>query len=110
MDIVYQWVFSNFTSMTDKDFPGNIISSVNYQLNARSGRHMASTSGVCHFAFPELADFVTFEKVTQSLLQKWVESSLGPNQLDSLKSGLAADIKKQSNKPIKQLPKTFQMN
>ena len=110
MSINYQWVFSNFASVTDKDFPGNIISSINYQLNARSGSYIASTTGVCHLGSPELADFVTFEKVSHPLLQKWVESALGEQRVTSLKSGLAADIKKQSNKPIKQLPKTFKMN
>jgi hypothetical protein len=110
MSISYQWVFSNFLSKTDKDFPGNIIASVNYQLIARSGSAVASTTGVCHLGSPELADFIEFEDVRNHHLQEWVESALGARTVGGLKAGLAVDIKKQTDKPIKQLPKTFQMN
>ena len=107
MNIVYQWVFSNFVSITDKDFPGNIITSVNYQLIARSGTAFASTSGVVSFPFPELADFVNFTDVNQAHIQNWVQSALGDNVVQNMKDGLALQIAKQVKPTVNQLPNSF---
>jgi len=108
MNIVYQWVFSNFVSITDKDFPGNIITSVNYQLIARSGSAFASTSGVVNFPYPELADFVSFSDVNQAHVQDWVESALGADFVQNIKDGLTVQISKQLTQPVNQLPNSFQ--
>lgn len=108
MNVVYQWVFSNFVSNADKDFPGNIITSVNFQLIARSGGAFASTSGVINLGSPELADFVNFHDVTQSHLESWAVAGLGANGVQSLKEGLAAELAKQVNSSSAQLPKSFQ--
>lgn len=108
MNIVYQWVFSNFVSITDKDFPGNIITSVNYQLIARSGAASASTSGVLHLEAPELADFVNFHDVTQPHLEAWAAAGLGKDGVQTVKDGLAEQIVKQVNSKSNHLPKSFQ--
>jgi hypothetical protein len=110
MNINYQWSFSNFNSVTDKDFPGNIIASVNYQLNARCGTAIATTAGVVHLPSPELADFVKFENVTPSHVQDWVEGALGAARVNLMKDGLARQIEKQLKKPVRQLPNSFKMN
>lgn len=108
MDIIYQWVFSNFVSVTDKDFPGNIITSLNYQLSARSGSAFASTTGVVSLPYPELSDFVNFGDVNNAHLQQWVEEALGKGFVAAIKAGLAKQIERQLNSPNKQLPKSFQ--
>lgn len=110
MTITYKWIINNTASILEADqFHSYVIYSVNWTLTASSGAAVASTSGKTRIGDADVIDFTPYNEVTTEQLISWVESALGESTVNTMKAALAAQVEKQLNSPLNNLPFAAQM-
>ena len=109
MAINYIWGFSNIKSAPDFENLPNVILSVNWSLTAQDGPLIASMSGISVFDPPTSQDFIPFDQVDPSIMEQWVTSTIGADQVQTYKDLLAAKIYAQRNPINTALPPAFKI-
>lgn len=107
MAISYTWdvnTVDTYPSHTDEQSPSNTESDVIYNVHwrltgeddanndAEGNPQKGSVYGVVSLDVSDLSSFTAFDSVTTSNVQGWVESTLGSDEVTSLKSGIDAQI------------------
>ena len=107
MAISYTWEISNvntYINYTDEQEPSNTQSDVIYNVHWRltgeddanndvdGNPQLGSVYGETKLDITNLSSFIAFDSVTSSNVQSWVESSLGNEEVASLKSDIDAQI------------------
>lgn len=86
----YNWVVSNLHAKIENDGMQNVIETIHWRLQATDeNENVVGVYGSCGLEAPETDSFISFDSLTQSDIEGWLELKL---DVDSLKANLDAKI------------------
>ena len=99
MAITYTWNVSTVDTKTI-DSNDDVIYNVHWRLNAEDDANQddegnnitAGVYGTQSLDTSDLSDFISFDSVTATNVQGWVEAAMGADEVQSLKDGLDSQI------------------
>ena len=91
----YNWVVGNLNAKIESDGLENVIETINWRLQATDeNENVVDVYGSCGLDAPEAESFISFDSLTQSDVEGWLESIL---DVDSLKAGLDSQLESIAN-------------
>ena len=91
----YSWVIGNLNAKIESDGMQNVIENVHWRLQATDeNENVVDVYGSCGLDAPESESFISFDSLTQSDVEGWLESIL---DVDSLKAGLDSQLESIAN-------------
>lgn len=114
MDITYNWIFNSLDCYTEYSGETNVVFNVLWKLVATTtiAGETSQTGGTVYYTYSaktvgtqeipteQLNSFVPFEDLTKQIVQGWVETAMGIDKVNSLKTILQQNIENQINPPI----------
>ena len=99
MAITYTWNVSTVDTKTI-DSNDDVIYNVHWRLNAEDDANQddegnnitAGVYGTQSLDTSDLSDFISFDSVTATNVESWVEAAMGADEVQSLKDGLDSQI------------------
>jgi hypothetical protein len=106
--ITYTWEFPRFSTHPTLNGMSNVVHNVEFILTATDGEgHGAQVFGNIGLTEPDPVNFKSFNLLTQSVVEKWVEDSMGEEVLTDYKQNLANQIELQKTPETRVLPKPW---
>lgn len=91
----YSWVIGNLNAKIESDGMQNVIETIHWRLQATDeNENVVDVYGSCGLDAPESESFISFDSLTQSDVEGWLESIL---DVDSLKAGLDSQFESIAN-------------
>ena len=91
----YSWVIGNLNAKIESDGLENVIETIHWRLQATDeNENVVDVYGSCGLEAPEAESFISFDSLTQSDVEGWLESIL---DVDSLKAGLDSQLESIAN-------------
>lgn len=104
MAINYNWTINPLECYPTSSEGPDFVFIAHWQLHASEevdGKTYTATSiGTQSIPAHSGSAFIPFEELTLDIVQGWVETSMGSEQVESLKAGLAQNIANQINPPV----------
>jgi hypothetical protein len=104
MAITYDWIFNPLTVKPAEGSLTDVVITVDWRRTATDGQYNADVYGQVSLGPPNPADYTAFTDLTKPQVQGWVEAALTPAAVAQYDASLAADIDRQQNPPVIQLP------
>lgn len=104
MAIVYDWIFNPLTVKPAEGSLTDVVITVDWRRTATDGQYSADCYGQVSLGPPAPSDFTPYDSLTKTQVQGWVEAALTPAAVAQYDASLAADIDRQQNPPVIQLP------
>jgi hypothetical protein len=105
MSITYTWTFPQLNVQTSAYGQTDVVYNVNYVVTADDGDgHTAQAYGSCSIPYIAEDSFVPYLGLTPSIVQEWVTTSLGTEQVGNIEASLSTKIADQINPPTATLP------
>lgn len=104
MAIVYEWSFPSLDVIYRETDPQtekpiqNVVTTVHWVYTARDGGYTATMYSTVSLP-PPGQPFIAYEDLTPDIVQGWVETSLGADQVAEMQQSLANSIEIQKNPP-----------
>jgi hypothetical protein len=96
--IIYTWEFPRFKAHPELNGMQDVVYNVEYILTGTDGEgHGSQLFGNIGLGEPDLLTYVPFRLLTLPEVQKWVEESLGAEQVGDLKDIIANQINEQAH-------------
>ena len=102
--MAYTWDVKTVDVYPSEGGHNNVIYLVHWRLNAtdtevdaEGNPYVASVYGTQSLDTSDLSNFTSFDSVTSSQVQGWVEAAMGEEAVQGLKDGLDANIADQKN-------------
>ena len=89
MSIVYTWKIGQLEIVPSEDGLQNVVKNISWSLVATDGDCSVATEGQSDLAEPDKQSFVSFNDLTPSLVESWIESSMDAELLATQKANLA---------------------
>lgn len=106
--ITFTWEFPRFSAHPDLNGMTNVIYNVEYILSATDGEgHGSQYFSSVGIGEPDQESFKRFNLITQEVVEGWVKSAIGEEQLEDLKQNLANQIEQQKQPAVVQLNKPW---
>lgn len=98
-EIVYNWNFQPLEVVYNEDTLTNVVNVVHWQLTAthQSSSVMIVNIGTVGLETPASESFVPFENLTKEIVTGWVESKLGEESINNMKTSLSSSIGEKLN-------------
>ena len=93
----YTWQIKNLDYVVSDNDQPNVVTNIHWKLLGSNGTYSSEVSGVQFVAFDDEKSFVKYEDLTEQKVIKWLSSSLGEEQINSLKPSIDAEIQLQVN-------------
>jgi hypothetical protein len=103
MAISYFWTINPLECYPTSSQGPDYVFTAHWQLHATEeyeGTTYTATSIGTQGVPMNTGSFIPFEELTLPVVQGWVEDSMGPDQVESYKAGLAQQIANQINPPV----------
>ena len=107
MAINYEWDVSNVDYYPEHDGQNKVIFNVHWRLNgvdsevdAKGNPYSAGVYGSVGLDVSDLSGFISYESVTLSDVQGWVESALGADQVQEYKDNIDGQIAELKNPSV----------
>jgi hypothetical protein len=104
MAISYNWTINPLECYPTSSEGPDYVFIAHWQLHATetvSGTTYTATSiGTQAVSGSASGSFIPFEELTLPVVQEWVTTAMGPDQVASLEAGLAQNIANQINPPV----------
>ena len=104
MAVSYNWTINPLECYPTSSEGADYVFIAHWQLHASeeySGSLYTATSiGTQAVSGSASGSFIPFEELTLPVVQDWVTTAMGPDQVDSLEAGLAQNIANQINPPV----------
>ncbi len=104
MAITYDWIFNPLTVKPADGSLTDIVIMIDWRRTATDGTYAASCYGQVVIGPADPSTFTPFADLTKVQVQGWVEAALTPAAVAQYDASLAADIDRQQNPPVIQLP------
>lgn len=105
MSITYTWTFPQLNVQTSAYGQTDVVYNVSYVVTADDGDgHTAQAYGSCGIPYIAEDPFVPYLGLTPSIVQDWVTTSLGTEQVGNIEAYLSTQIADQINPPTATLP------
>lgn len=103
----YEWDVSNVDYYPEHDGQNKVIFNVHWRLNgvdsevdAEGNPYSAGVYGSVVLDVSDLSGFISYDSVTVSDVQGWVESALGADQVQKYKNNIDAQIAELKNPSV----------
>ena len=98
--ITYNWNFNPLTCQTHLEGHDDVVMTIHWQLYATQTvddkNYSAQSIGTTSLEFDASAEsFIPFAELTKEIVQQWVETQLGEEQIEKMKTSLATQIEEQ---------------
>jgi hypothetical protein len=104
MNITYTWQINPLDCYPEYDGETDFVFSAHWQLTGTaqdSGKTYSCTNiGVQQISITGGGTFIPFDQLTLPIVQGWVESAMGQEQVDAIKLNIAKNIENQINPPV----------
>lgn len=107
MAISYTWSFPTLDVKYSEDGFQNVVTCVHWVYGAVDGDYSASVYGSLGLPAPG-QPFVSFDDLTQQIVEGWVVEAMGQEQVDAMSASLAGNIENQKNPTGAALPPPWQ--
>jgi hypothetical protein len=104
MAITYDWIFNPLTVKPVEGSLTDVVIIVDWRRTAVDGNYASSVYGQISLGPPNPSNYTAFADLTKAQVQGWVEAALTPAAVAQYDASLAADIDRQQNPPVIQLP------
>ena len=101
----YAWDCKTVDVSPSHDEHSDVVYNVHWRMNATSDQthevdgedvpYTASVYGAQGISTDDIENFIPFADLTESIVEGWVETAMGADEVASLKSGLDANIVEQ---------------
>jgi hypothetical protein len=104
MAVVYEWSFPSLDVIYSEVDPAteepvqNVVTTVHWVYTARDGGYTATMYSTVNLP-PPGQPLIAYDDLTPDIVQGWVETSLGADQVAEMQQSLANSIKIQKNPP-----------
>jgi hypothetical protein len=106
--ITYTWEFPRFSTHPTLNGMSNVVYNVEFILTATDSEgHGAQVFGNIGLTEPDPVNFKSFNLLTQSVVEQWVEASMGEEMLNDYKQNLASQIELQKAPETRVLSKPW---
>lgn len=106
--ITYTWEFPRFKAHPELNGMQDVVYNVEYILSGTDGEgHGTQLFGNTGLSEPDPLTYIPFRLLTQTEVQKWVEDSLGEEQVNALKDLIVLQIDNQTNPQTNVLDKPW---
>lgn len=106
--ITFSWEFPRFSAHQNLNGMANVIYNVEYILSATDGEgHGSQYFGSVGLSEPDPEAFKRYNLLTQDVVEGWVKSALGEEQLTDLMQNLVNQIEQQKQPAVVQLNKPW---
>jgi len=106
--ITFTWEFPRFAAHSTLNEMQNVVYNVEYILSATDGEgHGSQYFSSVGIGEPNPETFKKFNLITQNVVEEWVESALGEEQLHDIKTILVNQIEQQKQPEVLQLSKPW---
>jgi hypothetical protein len=114
MAINYQWSFGPLESYPTASGHTDVVFLVHYQMTATTGSdemgyYESRIINVVPLTLTTGSVFIPYQDLTLEIVQGWVESTLGPQEVEAIYTGLADDINNQINPRTVALPAPWEV-
>ena len=104
MAVSYNWTINPLEAYPTSSGELDVVFVAHWQLHATETvedvTYTAQSIGTQSIPAHSGSAFIPFEELTLSVVQGWVEESMGAEQVQNLKDGLANNIANQINPPV----------
>lgn len=104
MAITYNWTINPLECYPTSSEGPDFVFVAHWQLHAteevNGTTYTSSCIGTQGVPANTGSAFIPFEDLTLPIVQGWVETAMGPTQVENLKTGLAQNIANQINPPV----------
>ena len=103
MAVSYNWTINPLECYPTSSEGPDYVFVAHWQLHASeeySGSLYTATSIGTQSVTMQSGSFIPFEDLTLEIVQGWVTTAMGPDQVASLEAGLAQNIANQINPPV----------
>ena len=97
--INYFWTINPLECYPTSSAGNDYVFIAHWQLHAETGSYQAQSIGTQSISGSGEGNFIPFEELTLEVVQGWVESAMGTEQVDNMKTNLAQQIENQINPP-----------
>ena len=105
MSITYTWTFPQLNVQTSAYGQTDVVYIVNYVVTADDGDgHTAQAYGSCGIPYIAEDSFAPYDSLTPTIVQDWVTTNLGTEQVTNIETYLSTQIADQINPPTATLP------
>ena len=104
MAITYDWIFNPLTVKPVEGSLTDIVIMIDWRRTATDQTYAASCYGQVAIGPADPSTFTPFNDLTKAQVQGWVEAALTSAAVAQYDASLAADIDRQQNPPVIQLP------
>lgn len=104
MAVTYSWSFPTLDVVFDEGTMQNVVQTAHWIYTATDGMYTASNYGSIGLSPPNPSDFVPYEQLTPSIVEGWVQSAMGQEQIDAMNTSLSNNIAAQKNPTSGPLP------
>lgn len=106
--ITFTWEFPRFSAHPTLNGMSNVIYNVEYILSASDGEgHGSQYFSSVGLGEPNQEEFQRYNLLTQDVVEEWVKSALGEEQLTDLMQNLVNQIEQQKQPAVIQLNKPW---
>lgn len=91
MAIVYEWSFPSLDVVYSEEPMQNVVTTVHWVYTARDGNYTATMYSTVSLPAPG-HPFIAYDDLTPDIVQGWVETSLGTDQVAEMQQSLANSI------------------
>lgn len=85
--VQYIWDFSSI-NVSNREKLDNVVVSVDWTLKAIDGDLSATASGTVALEKPDAENFISYQDVTEQIMQSWVEEAINYDAVERIKNGL----------------------
>lgn len=104
MAITYDWIFNPLTVKPAEGSLTDVVIMIDWRRTAVDGNYSGSVYGQVSLGPPNPSDYTAFADLTKAQVEAWVVSALTADAVAEYDASLAADIDRQRNPPVIQLP------
>lgn len=100
----YNWIISAMDVKLSEGEMKDVVYNVHWRRSLVDGEYNAEVYGTCAVGNPTPEQFVSYEDLTKEEVESWLEATL---DVESIDTGLAANIELQKNPIDATLPPPF---
>lgn len=107
MAIIYTWEIAQLDCAPEQDGYPNVVQTVHWRLRGAQDSYAADVYGTVGLPGPG-QPFTSYDELTQTHVEGWVEDALGAEQVQAFKDNIAAQIANLITPPVVTPPLPWQ--
>ena len=95
MEINYTWNFNPLESYPTASGQSDVVFLVHWQLHGTTGSYQSQAVGYERVNYESGSSFIPFNELTKEVVQTWVETAIGEDNINRIKLNIEQNILEQ---------------